>query len=236
MQRATQMKNRYLAIIAFLLATFTMCIMVFYVNANAKLIIENRNESALLDIDPKCKANAMRIDSFNRALNWKQLKCGLWLNKNGDIAYKTQRVVCSDGLMSVEDYITRFGFNENSALKEIIDTTTFIELGNTYYKDKKHIYHHYAMSGGGSFYIFEDADYQTFEILGDCYAKDKNHIFESRAGILTHVDYATFKTKAGISGCVAKDKNGYMMWGDRVKLEEIQDEVLLQAIKELDAE
>jgi hypothetical protein len=27
-----------------------------------------------------------------------------------------------------------------------------------------------------------------------------------------------------------------MMWGDRVKLEEIQDEVLLQAIKELDAE
>jgi hypothetical protein len=92
------------------------------------------------------------------------------------------------------------------------------------------------MSGGGSFYIFDDADYKTFEILGDCYAKDKNHIFESRAGILTQVDYASFKTKAGISGCVAKDKNGYIIWGDRVKLEEIQDEVLLQAMKELDAD
>jgi hypothetical protein len=92
------------------------------------------------------------------------------------------------------------------------------------------------MSGGGSFYIFEDADYQTFAILGDCYAKDKNHIFESRAGILTNVDYASFKTKAGNAGCVAKDKNGYIIWGDRVKLEEIQDEVLLQAIKELDAD
>lgn len=230
------MKNRYLAILAFLLATFTMLIMVFYVNAKAKLIGENPQALERLEIDPQCKANARRIDSTNQVLNWKQLKCGLWKNKNGDIGFKTQRVVCSDGLLSVEDYNTRFGFNENPSLKEIIDTTTFIELGNTYYKDKNHIYHHYAMSDGGSFYIFEDADYQSFEILGDCYAKDKNHIFESRAGILTHVDYATFKTKAGNSGCVAKDKIGYLIWGDRVKLEEIQDEVLLQAIKELDKE
>jgi hypothetical protein len=230
------MKNRYLAIITFLLATLVMSSMMIFVQANTKSNLADPIVPVPFDIDPKCKTNAMRIDSFNRALNWKQLKCGLWLNKNGDIGYKTQRVVCSDGLMSVEDYITRFGFNEGPSLKEIIDTTTFIELGNTYYKDKNHIYHHYAMSGGGSFYIFEDADYQTFQILGDCYAKDKNHIFESRAGILTHVDYASFKTKAGISGCVAKDKNGYIIWGDRVQLEEIDDKVLLQAIKELDAD
>jgi hypothetical protein len=230
------MKNRYLAIIAFLLASVVISSMMIFVNANAKLNLEDPLVPSPLDIDPKCKANARRIDSTNQALNWKQLKCGLWLNRNGDIGYKTQRVVCSDGLMSVEDYITRFGFDENPPLKDIIDTTSFVDLGNTFYKDKNHIYHHYAMSGGGSFYIFEDADYQTFAILGDCYAKDKNHIFESRAGILTNVDYASFKTKAGNAGCVAKDKNGYIIWGDRVKLEEIQDEVLLQAIKELDAD
>lgn len=230
------MKNSYLTIITFLLATFVMSSMMIFIHANAKLIDENRNESALLDIDPKCKANARKIDSTNQALNWKQLKCGLWLNKNGDIGYKTHRVVCSDGLMSVDDYITRFGFNENPPLKETIDTTTFIELGNTYYKDKNHIYQHYAMSDGGSFYIFKDADYSTFHILGDCYAKDKNHVFESRAGILSHVDYSSFKTKAGNSGCVAKDKNGYIIWGDRVLLSEIEDKVLLQAINELDAE
>jgi hypothetical protein len=230
------MKNRYLAIIAFLLASVVISSMMIFVNANAKLNLEDPLVPSPLDIDPKCKANARRIDSTNQALNWKQLKCGLWLNRNGDIGYKTQRVVCSDGLMSVEDYITRFGFDENPPLKDIIDTTSFVDLGNTFYKDKNHIYHHYAMSGGGSFYIFEDADYQTFAILGDCYAKDKKHIFESRAGILTNVDYASFKTKAGNAGCVAKDKNGYIIWGDRVKLEEIQDEVLLQAIKELDAD
>ena len=88
MQRATQMKNRYLAIIAFLLATFTMCIMVFYVNANAKLMSENPQALDLLEIDPKCKANARRIDSTNQALNWKQLKCGLWKN-NPQLAHKT---------------------------------------------------------------------------------------------------------------------------------------------------
>jgi hypothetical protein len=230
------MKNRYLAIIAFLLASVVISSMMIFVNANAKLNLEDPLVPSPLDIDPKCKANARRIDSTNQALNWKQLKCGLWLNRNGDIGYKTQRVVCSDGLMSVEDYITRFGFDENPPLKDIIDTTSFVDLGNTFYKDKNHIYQHYAMSGGGSFYIFEDADYQTFAILGDCYAKDKKHIFESRAGILTNVDYASFKTKAGNAGCVAKDKNGYIIWGDRVKLEEIQDEVLLQAIKELDAD
>lgn len=213
-----------------------MCIMVFYVNAKAKLSGENPQALERLEIDPKCKANVRRIDSTNQALNWKQLKCGLWKNKNGDIGFKTQRVVCSDGLIIVEDYNTRFGFNENPALKEIIDTASFIELGNFYFKDKNHIYHHYAMSDGGSFYIFEDADYQTFQILGDCYAKDKNHIFESRAGILTNIDYASFKTKAGNAGCVAKDKNGYLIWGDRVKLDEIEDEALLQAIRALDAE
>ena len=236
MQITTKVKNRYLAIIAFLLATFTICTMVFYVNANAKLNSESSQVSALREIDPKCKAYVNSIDSLNRSLNWKQLNCGLWLNKNGDIGFKTQRVVCSDGLIIVEDYNIRFGFNENPALKEIIDTASFIELGNTYFKDKNHIYHHYAMSDGGSFYIFEDADYQTFQILGDCYAKDKNHIFESRAGVLTNVDYASFKTKAGNAGCVAKDKNGYLIWGDRVKLEKIEDEALLQAIRALDAE
>ncbi len=92
------------------------------------------------------------------------------------------------------------------------------------------------MSGGGSFYIFEKADYETFQILGDCYAKDKNHIFEMRFGILTNVDYKTFKTKKGLTGCVAKDKDGYIIWGERVNEKEIDDEYLKKSIEELENE
>lgn len=174
-----------------------------------------------------------KIDSVNLSLGWKKLKCGLWRNKNGDLGFQTHRVVGMEGLVSVEDYITKFGFNENPPLKEIIDTLSFHELGNTYYKDKNHIYHSYAMTDGGSFYIFEEADYETFEILGDCYAKDKNHVYEMRAGIMEDVDHTTFVSSKGMSGCFAKDKNAYYSWDRKVEKEDLQDEHVRNAINEL---
>lgn len=175
-----------------------------------------------------------KLDSLTLQENWKELNCGLWINNNADIGFKDHKVIGMEGLISVEYYITKLGFNEGEPLNKMIDTTTFRELGNTFYKDKNHIFHFYGMAGGGSFYIFDKADYETFEILGDCYAKDKNHIFEMRSGILENVDYKTFITKVGISGCIAKDKNGYIIWGDRINLKEIDDDQLKKLIEEFD--
>ena len=174
------------------------------------------------------------LDSITLQENWRKLKCGLWINKNNEIGLKDYQTIGANGIVSREYFLTSFGYNRDKPLNKTIDTTTFRELGNTFYKDKNHIYHFYAMAGGGNFYIFEEADYQTFEILSDCYAKDKNHIYEMRSGIIENVDYKSFVTKKNIEGCIAKDKNGFLIWGDRINVNEIEDEVLKKEIREFD--
>jgi len=231
------MKNRALKYTLLLTATIITIFIIFKITTDKNNSVRTDNKVKIeSDEIKKCEQYLKKIDRINLSLKWKQLKCGLWENKLGEIGFKTSSVICSDGQVIADAYITKFGFDENPPLKDIIDTTTFRELGNTYYKDKNHIYHHYGMSGGGSFYIFEKADYETFQILGDCYAKDKNHIFEMRFGILTNVDYKTFKTKKGLTGCVAKDKDGYIIWGERVNEKEIDDEYLKKSIEELENE
>lgn len=165
----------------------------------------------------------------NLFLKWEKLNCGLWINRNNDIGFKTSSSI-------YEDYfITKFGFNENPPLKHVIDTLTFHDLGNLYFKDKNHIYHYYPMLDGGSFYILDNVDYETFEVLGDCYARDKNNIYEFRAGKLDSVDYSTFKTKEGLIDCLAKDKYGYISRGRRLKNDKYLEEPYMQkAIKELE--
>jgi hypothetical protein len=180
------------------------------------------------------KKLAQAVDSTNRSLQWRLLKDDLWVNKKGDIGLKEMIAVGSEGLTFVDSYLTRIGFNTEEPLSTIIDTSTFQKLNSAFYKDKKHIYRYYAMAYGGSFCIFEEADQATFVALGDCYAKDKRHIYDNRLGVLDHVDYKSFKTKSSVSGCFAKDKDGYLSWGDRITGEELDDEYVKQAISELD--
>lgn len=170
-------------------------------------------------------------EKITKSQNWKRLKCGLFINKDGEIGFEDQRGL-NEGMVSVTYYLTKFGFNENPTLKSVIDTTTFRELGNTYYKDKNHIYHYYGMAHGGQFYIFDEVDYATFEILGDCYAKDKNNIYEMRAGKLDSIDYKTFKTIKNC-GCFAKDKNGYYNWDSKIDKENYNDKYVKEAMKKL---
>lgn len=170
-------------------------------------------------------------DSINKSLNWKKLRCGLFINKNGELGFEDKRAL-NEGKILETYYLTKFGFNEGPTLASVIDTTTFKELGNTYYKDKNHIYHYYGMAHGGQFYIFEEVDYPTFEILGDCYAKDKNNIYEMRAGKLDSIDYKTFRTVKNC-GCFAKDKSGYYKWDSKIDKENYNDEYVKEAIKKL---
>ncbi len=224
--------------------TFSSCLIIFIlmffqtacINKNNKNNVDGE-KSTIQNIGERINNYKKRLDSINKALEWRKLKCGLWINKNGDIGFLTSRAIGeteTKEFIYTDYYIYKFGFNEYSPLKSVIDTATFHYLGSTFYKDKYHIYHHYTMSDGGSFNIYNIADYKTFKIIGDCYAKDKNHIFGERAGILEHVDYKTF-ISAKEAGCFAKDKNGYYFWDEKISDEELQDTSLVKIIEKLDS-
>lgn len=176
-----------------------------------------------------------KMDSTNIELQWKKLDCGLWVNKNKELGYKSSRVIGMEGMVSGDYYVTKFGWNEGEHLNTVIDTTTFKQIGNTFFKDKNNIYHTYAMICGESFYIYDIADYKTFEIIGDCYAKDKNHIYIERKGnvdIDTIVDFKTFTSIKGI-GCFAKDKNNYYHWDYIIPEKEMNREYIKEVLNKL---
>lgn len=173
------------------------------------------------------------IDSANKAEGWKFYKNGLWISKSGDLAIKEIMAIGPEGMEHAEHYISRMEFDEDKPLNSIIDTATFRKLSESFYKDRKHIYRYYGMAYGGSFSIFSEADPLTFEVLSECYAKDKNHIYESREGILNNVDYQTFKTKSTVTGCFAKDRHGFLQWGDRIPADHMKDEYVQKAVREL---
>ncbi len=183
---------------------------------NSKKEIETVKSDSNTDSDNDLKKYLAKIDSTNTVLNWKKLKCGLYINKDNEIGFKFNMVVGISHNGYTTAYRTYLCCDEDSKpLKSIIDTTTFKHLGSTFYKDKRNIYHYYDMAGGGRFSIYEGVDYATFRVLGDSYAKDKDHIYGERAGILEKVDYRTFETLKG-AGPYAKDKNGYYFWDDLI--------------------
>lgn len=166
-------------------------------------------------------------DSYNQSLHWKPTSFGLWRSKNGDLAIKSQ--AGSDVGISIDKYISDLA-DSGKPIRSVIDTVTFRYVGNSFYKDKNHVYTHYAMVDGGNFWIVQDADPQTFEALGSCYAKDKNYIYGERAMKMDSVDYKTFKTSKECS-CFAKDKNGFYFWDDKINLKEADPETLLMVDK-----
>jgi len=189
-----------------------------------------------IDKDPPIKSRIERItyrknkiDSLNKAWEWKKYKANLWMNCNGELGIKTAEA--NEEEIDIVRYITQLCCEGNS-LQSVIDTTSFQFLGSSFYKDKNHIYTHFEMSDGGNFWVVEEADVATFKIIGDCYAKDKNHIFGERAMVMDSVDYKTFKTEKG-SGCFAKDKNGFYFWDKKIDLATINDSLTQKKIMEL---
>ncbi|WP_103863783.1 DKNYY domain-containing protein [Aquimarina sp. I32.4] len=154
-----------------------------------------------------------RLDSINASLEWKKLRCGLYINKNKEIALQ---IPFATEIGRTVNYINHIENNESDRLlTDLVDTLSFKHIGSTFYKDKNHIYHYYDMAYGGRFYMYDIADHATFRVLGDHYAKDKNNIYGERAGILEKVDYSTFTSQKG-AGPYAKDKYGYYFWDDLI--------------------
>jgi hypothetical protein len=174
----------------------------------------------------------IKIDSINALLEWKPLKEGLYISKNGDIGFKT--VEMTEEGVSIDHYLKQLCC-DGIKLKSVIDTASFEFMGSSFYRDKNNVYTHYDMADGGNFWIV-GADVKTFEILGNCYARDKNHIYGERAMVMDSVDYASFRTSKAV-GCFAKDKKGYLFWDERMTPEELLDEsgdsLLLLELKKL---
>lgn len=171
----------------------------------------------------ECLECINEFEEQNRELQWRELRCGLWENKYGEVGFQTQMAVCDENCFT-ERYITRvyLGYDgKDTTLLSVVDTATFHAYG-AFYKDKNHIYEHYNMSDGGNFRILRDVDYDTFQILELCYAKDKEHIYCVRHGIVD-ADYSTFEEAKGGRSCLGRDKNGYFFWGERTDFEDLDD-------------
>ncbi|WP_300671049.1 DKNYY domain-containing protein [Soonwooa sp.] len=178
------------------------------------------------------KAYKKSLDSINKNLGWTKTSFGLYKSKNGDLGLKTSEGT-EEGII-IEKYITEMA--DGQALKSVIDSATFSYLGSSFYKDKNHVYTHYAMADGGNFWTVDNADVKTFQVLGNCYAKDKNKIFTERnMEADTIFDYHSFRT-CDDCGCFAKDKKGYYFWDEKLDINAIEDketEAIVAKLKKL---
>jgi hypothetical protein len=171
-----------------------------------------------------------RLDSTNKAQEWKKLKCGLWKSKNNEIAFRTEGGT-EEGV-EYTYFLTHF--EDDKPLKSVIDTNTFQQYPQSFfYKDKHHVYLHYTMASGGRFWVLEEADVKTFKFLGGCYAKDKKRIYTERNIHWEEVDYQTFKT-CDKCNCYSKDKNGFYSGDSKINRDEEKDSLAQQAIKRLE--
>lgn len=191
------------------------------------------------NISPELVERKMRADSINKALKWKEIEDGLYVNKNGEIG------IWSFKLLDPPDYgyvyyQTCFNDENQTSLNAVIDLKTFrLVAGDgfgAYYKDKGHIYHSFGTSGGSNFSIQAEADLSTFQIINDCYAKDKNHVYEMRFGLIEEADSKTFKVlKGDVEGgyCYAKDKNNYYRGRDVLKENDLNTPEMKEIVSRL---
>lgn len=177
----------------------------------------------------KAIATIAKIDSINAALNWQEIKPGIWISNTGQFGIKESKMIYLDSMLFVTDYITKI---DSIPIKNIINVPTFNYLGNQFYKDAFHVYNYYPMAYGGLLRILDTADTETFHVVGDCYARAKNFVYTEKGEIIESIDYSSFFTTHG-AGCFAKDKNSYYFRGDRIEKSEM-DSITLSYINFLD--
>lgn len=210
------MKTTFQYIIcALLIALMTNC-------SEEKAHVRTTESSASTNID-STRVNRISsykgfMDSINETLEWKELKCGLWLSNNGMLALKTQQATSE--LIFIDRYITTCADQD---LITLIDTASFAYLGSSFYKDANNVYSHYTTSDGGFLRIVKDADVESFVVLeGDYYGRDKNHIYDGRNLVMDNVDHKTFRSLSD-NGILGKDKNGYYQWNEKLDKESFEN-------------
>jgi hypothetical protein len=137
--------------------------------------------------------------------SFKQLRCGLFINNTGDIAFKASdnsyKMDTTGNSKPFDVYLTAVWnarpydtvYESRDELKNVVDTATLKILSWEHFKDKKHVYHFTPMVDGGSLTIMDFADPKTFRILESyLYAVDKKYCYY-RGGRIKGADRNTFK-------------------------------------------
>jgi hypothetical protein len=170
---------------------------------------------------------------------WRKLECGLYTSPDGEIGFPSDAEVAHDPSLTIGNercknaFITHFGAEQKQSLRSVVDTNTFVSLGANFYKDKSNIYTHYEICEGGYLHIFSN-DTASFRVLGNCYAVHKSQIYHHRKGWMD-ADAASFKTSLEL-GQLAKDKDGFFSFGERIGEEQLGAEAgekILRQLKDL---
>jgi hypothetical protein len=155
-----------------------------------------------------------QVPKSSNEQTFQPLKENLYINSKGQLAFKM--VDQTDPQKPHDDFVITIhadtlNYDNETNLNEIIDTATFSNIGDLYYRDKNHVYYHFPMMDGGMFYIVWEADPKSIKVLEDSYfAKDKKTVF-CRGSVLEGADSKTFKvlprTDKEVYQWSAKDKN-----------------------------
>ena len=172
--------------------------------------------------------------TFEHYKPFRQLACGLWINTNNDIAYKTIAVGPStydtdDDFDTIDCYIDQT-YDRNAIdtltyeteLRNIVDTLTFEFVGKFHFKDKNHAYSLIPMSDGGHWWMSYDIDPNKFHALENpFYATDGQNCYLLGRPI-DGADAKTFKLLFDDEDSfIAKDKNHFYNWHEIMTDEDI---------------
>lgn len=162
---------------------------------------------------------------------YRELKCGLYISANGDIAYKTEALINEEGDKTTRYASWIWGANQEDTvgnggimeMKDVVDTATFKFLTELYWVDKNNVYGLTPMSDGGNVFLIEAADSKTLKIFGTSdYAADRKNIYY-RGNIVQGADRKTFKPVENIKKQeLAWDKNNFYLMGKRISAEEFK--------------
>ncbi len=174
--------------------------------------------------------------SQDRTSDWRKMECGLFMSPDGKLGFATDPDIANvprselEGERCENVFLTTFGWDTKQLLSSVIDTATFELLSGSFSRDKGHIYHYYAMCEGGYLNLFAD-DTSSFRLIGNCYAFFQGHIYHERNGLMD-ADAETFQVLPKFS-CIAKDKNGYFEYNERVSEEELRNQIGEERFEEL---
>ncbi len=158
------------------------------------------------------------------------LKCGLYINQKGDLAFKTEALINEKGDRRTRYINWIYGVDRNDTLngglvemKFVIDTSTFKFLNGVYWRDQNNIYILNPMSDGGTISMITEIDPATFKILGNSwYAKDKKKVY-FKSSIVENADLKSFKPilQKGFE-FYAFDKQSYYFYGEKMSDEKVK--------------
>jgi hypothetical protein len=217
--------------------TLFFIIYIFYLTSCTERKVNNNNEKTSTTTKKKYHSinafGSVRDDTSN----FERLNCGLYINKNGILAYKAvdnsyRGDSTINGGKPLDVYLSTIYYADQSdtidgglkEMKDVVDTSTFQILGTFYFRDKNNIYVFNPMSDGGTIALHREIDRLSFRLLeSEFYAKDKKRCYY-RGRTIEGADVNSFKTfDTSFSWHIAYDKNNYYEREDKLSKDEIKE-------------